>query len=669
MPYDVNKDSGFAPMKAWVQLPTSAFIAIPQGAATDEASARSYALLSYQVNSPPVTISGDVIVDAVGLDDTGTVKVSGDQLKVFDGAAVAALNNMYLSGGIHSTLYDKDGHPIISREFNNEHFLSTTNLQTVRTSTVNSTTGNLAPGASFTGDPDDTFGVAGIQINLKSDRTLKISVQQSNDMSNWDIVDEWVNYANDGDGRTIQAVSQWVRVVLTNVAGITTTYLNLMTVFCPVVEAVPRNLTPAGKLKLSTSTTSFSPDPANFFNRADGGRALGMDVERNLMVRGQVLTDEKSFRDDFTKGAIYSLATGTAFFRNGEKYVTGLGTSFLDEITKGQYVKLDTDDDAYYTTITNIASDTLIELESNYLGSTASGSVVYSDWRAYEGTSATYEVTGSELILHGGTLSGDRVTMVYDGDYLPYTLQFRAKASQRIADQNLIIGFLDDDTPGQSNAQAYLKLTGTDNAKVRFTTSTAKETLEETEIIIPCEYGETTTDDWNDYKIDVTITYAALSINGKRVVKHVNHTPGPYAKMNVYAVIHNNTGTNPASDTVLRIDSLAFINHNMIDVFLNTGALPIDVKEVVAYRPTVTPIDAASIDTVLLAPNILRLGATIYNDSTSILYVKFGTGASASSYTVQLPAQAYYEVPFKYIGHINGYWVSATGHALVTELV
>lgn len=70
----------------------------------------------------------------------------------------------------------------------------------------------------------------------------------------------------------------------------------------------------------------------------------------------------------------------------------------------------------------------------------------------------------------------------------------------------------------------------------------------------------------------------------------------------------------------------------------------------------------------LLASNASRLGATITNDSTAILYVKFGASASTSSYVVRLPSNAYYEVPFSYTGLIAGIWDSATGNARVTEM-
>lgn len=57
----------------------------------------------------------------------------------------------------------------------------------------------------------------------------------------------------------------------------------------------------------------------------------------------------------------------------------------------------------------------------------------------------------------------------------------------------------------------------------------------------------------------------------------------------------------------------------------------------------------------------------IFNDSTAVLYVKFGATASATSYTVQLAAGDYYEFPQPcYSGVVDGIWASVNGNARVT---
>jgi hypothetical protein len=88
-----------------------------------------------------------------------------------------------------------------------------------------------------------------------------------------------------------------------------------------------------------------------------------------------------------------------------------------------------------------------------------------------------------------------------------------------------------------------------------------------------------------------------------------------------------------------------------------------------AATATLSNVNDTASSTTLLAANTSRKGATIHNDSTSILYVKFGTTASATSYTVKMVADAYYEVPFGYTGRIDGIWSSdSTGAARITEM-
>lgn len=86
--------------------------------------------------------------------------------------------------------------------------------------------------------------------------------------------------------------------------------------------------------------------------------------------------------------------------------------------------------------------------------------------------------------------------------------------------------------------------------------------------------------------------------------------------------------------------------------------------------PTNVASSAASV--TILAANPNRKGAVIYNDSTAVLYLLLSAAgpASITNYSVQVPAQAYFELPPPsiYIGQILGIWAAAAGFARVTEL-
>lgn len=83
---------------------------------------------------------------------------------------------------------------------------------------------------------------------------------------------------------------------------------------------------------------------------------------------------------------------------------------------------------------------------------------------------------------------------------------------------------------------------------------------------------------------------------------------------------------------------------------------------------TTTSVSASASSVTILSANANRLGATIYNDSTSACYIKLGTTASTASFQVKVFSQDYYEVPFGYTGRIDAIWDSATGSARIGEL-
>lgn len=61
-------------------------------------------------------------------------------------------------------------------------------------------------------------------------------------------------------------------------------------------------------------------------------------------------------------------------------------------------------------------------------------------------------------------------------------------------------------------------------------------------------------------------------------------------------------------------------------------------------------------------------GRAVYNDSTAVLYLKFGATASATSHTVQIPAAGFFEFPVPvYAGQVDGIWASANGNARTTQ--
>lgn len=87
-----------------------------------------------------------------------------------------------------------------------------------------------------------------------------------------------------------------------------------------------------------------------------------------------------------------------------------------------------------------------------------------------------------------------------------------------------------------------------------------------------------------------------------------------------------------------------------------------------AQTATLGNVTGSATSVTLLSANNARKGGSIYNDSTAVLYVKFGITASTTSFNVLLAAGAYFEINAGYVGRIDGIWASATGTARVMEI-
>lgn len=104
-----------------------------------------------------------------------------------------------------------------------------------------------------------------------------------------------------------------------------------------------------------------------------------------------------------------------------------------------------------------------------------------------------------------------------------------------------------------------------------------------------------------------------------------------------------------------------------------TGVLLRLAAETLENRPAtaaVTSVAASTSVVTLLAANTARRMATVSNDSNKYLYLKLGTGASVTSYTVKIDTDEYYELPFPaYTGIVTAIWqTGASGAARITEI-
>lgn len=85
--------------------------------------------------------------------------------------------------------------------------------------------------------------------------------------------------------------------------------------------------------------------------------------------------------------------------------------------------------------------------------------------------------------------------------------------------------------------------------------------------------------------------------------------------------------------------------------------------------PTLSNVNSSASVVNLLAANTARKGVTVFNDSTSACYIKYGSAASTTSFTVKVAAGGYWEAPQPVPTVIlTIIWDAANGAARVTEL-
>jgi hypothetical protein len=88
-----------------------------------------------------------------------------------------------------------------------------------------------------------------------------------------------------------------------------------------------------------------------------------------------------------------------------------------------------------------------------------------------------------------------------------------------------------------------------------------------------------------------------------------------------------------------------------------------------AVTSTVTRVNSSTSSIILLAANTVREGLILYNHSTATQYVKFGTTATATDFTLVLTPRMTYEMPNPiYVGRIDVISSSTNGAIQVTEL-
>jgi hypothetical protein len=323
------------------------------------------------------------------------------------------------------------------------------------------------------------------------------------------------------------------------------------------------------------------PDPSSYDTTESVDPLI--DAYGNIQVRSTVLTDETSFRDDFSSNTLVFDLTGTITLNNTSTSVTGVGTLFTEEIKIGDYIRLSSDINSTLTQVSYIIDDTSLELTENYLGTSGSGSGKVSNWGINIAASpSSTSVSSSILSITNSTVNGALSYIERAADYLPFVLTAYISVSQRITNQELFIGFRDDCTSPEKEASFIWD--GTDNRILKCRSSFSSDSIEESEITLP---GELVTDSNLVYQIELTPNQVTFLVDGIKVASHQLHLPGPYDVLELCTGILN-TGTT-SSNTTMNIDSVFFQNTDQVqtgNIFKGepqavqgvTGGVPITIQ-------------------------------------------------------------------------------------------
>jgi len=156
---------------------------------------------------------------------------------------------------------------------------------------------------------------------------------------------------------------------------------------------------------------------------------------------------------------------------------------------------------------------------------------------------------------------------------------------------------------------------------------------------------------------------AGSAVIGSTTIQATSGTALVADQSNTELRVSNYVKTTTAGDTALTLAQATMAN-----------SLPVtmasDQTPKTASTATKTSVAAAASDTAILSSNSSRKGAKFYNDSTAICYLSEGSGAaSTSSYTVQIPANGFYEQPPEpvYTGAYRAIWSAANGNLRITE--
>jgi len=196
-------------------------------------------------------------LDPIGLKDTVGTPINPATEEKQDDAITEldAIETNQTDGSQKIQIVDAAGNVIESHiSSDGDYHLGTSMEQNVVADPNNTSTVNLASGATFTGTSTTTLGVVGLQWSLNTTENCTVYVEQSPDNTNWDLSYSFDYIASKGgQGETVQATQAYWRIRVTNVGMNTTSSFRLQGVLCPIATPLPSSLSQDARLKTEST--------------------------------------------------------------------------------------------------------------------------------------------------------------------------------------------------------------------------------------------------------------------------------------------------------------------------------------------------------------------------------------------------------------------------------
>lgn len=311
---------------------------------------------------------------------------------------------------------------------------------------------------------------------------------------------------------------------------------------------------------ITEQQNDFLPTPRAY---KVGMRATKTDSTGNQVIRGQILTDEGSFRDNFFGDSLFQTLTGVFEFSSLSDVVLSHDADLSETKTLFPYLKLSTDSDDKLTQGQLITSASF-GLNSNYKGSTGVGSAICSNWFPTISENISVAIVDSWLTISSTTGATSSAKIEKFMDYLPLRLSFKANINKRVLGQVVTFGVYE-----YEGSRVQVQLSGTDETKVMFVTASKDGLVETQTSTVTIPRGLKSSKD-HVYTVEVTNGQCSLLINDVLLVTHKDKIPDAYDPMSIFINIEN---TNVASSNVFKIDWVHFQSLDQVDIantFSNT---------------------------------------------------------------------------------------------------